>query len=60
MTRRKLPGASFEVTANEGHVFLTVTDIGGDQYFLPLTVDVAGELGKQLLAGVLAVGGQLV
>lgn len=41
-------------------VILTITDVGGDKTMIPLTVDLATEVGKELLAGVLALGGSLV
>ena len=58
----KLPGAQFDVTASKEHrsVFLNIADIEGNTYLIPLNIAVATELGKQILAGVLAVGGSLV
>ncbi|MGJ6124709.1 hypothetical protein QN239_19260 [Mycolicibacterium sp. Y3] len=40
-------------------VILTITDIGGTDYFVPIGPDYADELGRQLLAGALALNGRL-
>lgn len=57
----KLPGAQFDIglALDPRSVLITITGIDGDQYFVPVTPDTAEELGRELLAGALALNGAL-
>ncbi|AQA04369.1 hypothetical protein BVC93_20250 [Mycobacterium sp. MS1601] len=57
----KLPGANFDLAIwrKEKAITLTITGLDGESVLVPITVDVAEELGLELLAAKLALTGSL-
>lgn len=57
----KLPGAQFEIglSLEPRTVVLTIIGLDGERHLVPINPDTAEELGKELLAGALALNGKL-
>ena len=61
MTKRIIP-RSFDICIERRGgraVILGVTDISGVEYVIPIVPEIADEVGRQLLAGALALNGAL-
>ncbi|GFG49460.1 hypothetical protein [Mycolicibacterium agri] len=59
---RKLPGATFDVhISDQGGraVLLTIRSIEGDEFMVPINANTADDLGREILAGALAINGRL-